>query len=192
MGWTKGKKFSKEHKEKISKALKGVSLSEEHRISLCKARRAWKPTEEHKRKTSETLKGKLKSEETKRKLSEAMVGRKLTKEHIRKVLKRNPKSLLEIKFESIIHKLNLPYKFVGNGEFFIERKCPDFINTEGNKIAIEVYYRKHKELFRSGLEDWKNQRFSLFKKYGWQLIFFNEIQVNEDCVSKVLNEEVYR
>ena len=42
-----------------------------------------------------------------------------TKEVIRKALRRHPISSLEIKFKSIIEKYNLPYKFVGNGKFFI-------------------------------------------------------------------------
>ena len=53
-------------------------------------------------------------------------------------------SRLETKTINIIKKLKLPYKFVGNGKFFIERKNPDFININGEKIAIEVFYRGYK------------------------------------------------
>ncbi len=109
-----------------------------------------------------------------------------TKEEIKKMLKRNPKSSLEIKFEGIIQKYNLPYKFVGNGEFLIGKKCPDFVNTNGQKIAIEVYYRRHKELFRGGLQNWTQQRQKLFEEYGWDLLFFDEIQVNEKNILKTI------
>ena len=119
--------------------------------------------------------------------SQKMSWRKLTKEHIKKCLTRNPKSSLEIKFENIINKLKLPYKFVGNGEFFIGRKCPDFINVNGQKIAVEVYYHKHKELLRNKtIEQWQQERQKIFDEYDWQIEFFNEFQVNEQEIKKRL------
>ena len=91
-------------------------------------------------------------------------------------------SSLELKFEQIIDNLNLPYSFVGNGEFFIGRKCPDFISTNGKKIAIEVYYRLHKERYGPakswGIEHWIQERKEYFNKYGWDVLFFDETQVN--------------
>jgi len=119
--------------------------------------------------------------------SQKMSGRKLTKEHIKKCLKRNPKSSLEIKFENIINKIKLPYKFVGNGKFLIGRKCPDFINVNGQKIAVEVYYRKHKELLRNKtIEQWQQERQKIFDEYDWQIEFFNEFQVNEQEIKRRL------
>lgn len=108
------------------------------------------------------------------------------KEYRKKVLGRRKKSLLEIKFEKIIKELNLPYKFVGNGKFFVENKCPDFINCNGEKIAIEIFYRRHKEQFRGGLEKWKQNRQKTFNKYGWKILFFNETQINEKEVLQCL------
>ena len=171
-------------------------------------------TEEHKRHLKENHKGMLGkkvSEKTKRKmskahegnkcfwfgkkmtlaqrkvLSKAHLGYKPTKEHIRKILKKRLKSSLEIKFENIINKNKLPYKFVGNGEFFVERKNPDFVNINGEKKAIEVYYTAHKEKFRKmNIDQWKKTRSDIFSKYGWKLIFFNETQVNEFNIIKTL------
>ena len=93
---------------------------------------------------------------------------------------------LEIKMNDILIKNNLPYKFVGNGKFFIENKNPDFVNINGKKIAVEVYYKKHKERFRGNVDDWKKERSKLFAKYGWKLLFFDELQVNNDFVIKNL------
>jgi very-short-patch-repair endonuclease len=111
---------------------------------------------------------------------------KPTKDVIRKCLTRRPMSDLEIKMNDILIKNNLPYKFVGNGKFFIENKNPDFVNINGKKIAVEVYYKKHKERFRGNVDDWKKERSKLFAKYGWKLLFFDELQVNNDFVIKNL------
>ena len=43
-----------------------------------------------------------------------------TKEVIKKALRRRLPSSLEVRFQEIIDKYQLPYKFVGNGEFLIE------------------------------------------------------------------------
>lgn len=104
-----------------------------------------------------------------------------TREAIRKALRRRPISSLEDKFQKIIDKYKLPYKYVGNGKFLIERKNPDFININGEKKAIEVYARKHKEKLRNTtIEEWKKNRQGVFDKYGWKIIFFDEIQLNDE------------
>ena len=113
-------------------------------------------------------------------------GRKQSRENIRKRLRRRVPSGLELKMIQIIEKYNLPYRFVGNGSFFVERKNPDFINCDGKKIAIEVYYRRHKELFSGGLENWKTKRLEVFKKHDWDIIFLDETKVNEYIVERLL------
>lgn len=112
-------------------------------------------------------------------VSAKMRGRKLSREHIRKSLRRRPMSSLEIKFESLAKEMSLPYRFVGNGSFFVERKNPDFIHSGGEKIAIEVFYRRHKEKFSGGLDSWRNNRESIFNKHGWKIIFLDETKVNK-------------
>ena len=87
-----------------------------------------------------------------------MFGKKLSKEDIRRRLSKRIPSSLEEKMLFIINTYKLPYKFVGNGKFFIENKCPDFINCNGQKIAVEVFYRKHKDKFAGGFKKWKQQR----------------------------------
>lgn len=80
--------------------------------------------------------GKRHTLESRKKMSIARRGRKLTKEHIRKSLMKRPMSSLEIKVQKVIDKYILPYKFVGNGMFFIENKNPDFININGEKKEL--------------------------------------------------------
>lgn len=117
-------------------------------------------------------------------------GRKPTREEIKKCLRKRPMSKLEIKVDRVIKKYLLPYRFVGNGEFFIENKNPDFVNVNGEKVAIEVYARKHKELFRDGgVDEWKNSRQELFGKYGWRIVFIEEWQTNtEESIYKQITK----
>jgi hypothetical protein len=128
--------------------------------------------------------GKYHTEEWKKNHKEFMLKHP---EIVKKSLKRRTPSSLELKMIKIIEKLNLPYKFVGDGKLFIERKNPDFINCNGEKIAVEVFYRKHKNQFRGNntwkdVEEWKQQRLEIFSKYGWGIEFFDETQVNEEEV----------
>lgn len=115
-----------------------------------------------------------------------------TPEAIKKALQRHPISSLETKFQEIIDKHKLPYKYVGNGKFFIERKNPDFININGEKKAIEVYARRHKEKLRNiSIEEWKKKRQEIFAKYGWEIIFFDEVQLTEGNVLTVLKGGIH-
>lgn len=104
-----------------------------------------------------------------------------TPDAIKKALKRRILSSLEDKFQLIIDKYQLPYKFVGNGEFLIGRKNPDFININGEKKAVEVYARMHKEKLRNvSISEWKKQRQEIFAQYGWKIIFFDEVELNDE------------
>ena len=119
---------------------------------------------------------------------EKRIGRIKTKEEIKKMLRRRIPTSLEKKFQSIINKHNLPYKYVGDGSFIIGHYNPDFINTNSEKIAVEVYARFYKQLDNRNIEDWKKQRSKVFAKYGWSIIYFNEKQVNENNVLEILKK----
>lgn len=187
-----GKKLSEETKQKMSFSRKGKRLSEGSKKQLSLSKRGIRPSEATKQKLREANLGprnpnygKPKSLETKMKMRESALKR--SPESFRKGLIRRTPSSLESKFQDIIAKLNLPYLFVGDGGFIIERKCPDFINTNHLKIAIEVYNRSHKNKFRrGGLEGWKSERSEIFSRYGWRIEFFDETQVNEAEVARRL------
>jgi len=197
--WNKGKKgystswkgghHTIETREKMSIVHKG-------KAPRCAGQR---PSEETKKKMSEAhLKrkerlGYINSPETRRKLSEVMKGqgkgRKLTKELIRKHLRRRIPSSLELKFQKIITKHNLPYKFTGNGSFIIANCNPDFININKEKIAIEVYARFYKRLDGRDIEKWKEERTKVFRKFGWEIIYFDETEIEEDYVLGILQNK---
>lgn len=163
---------TEQHKEKIRQSCIGMVRgpeTPEHRLKISLAKRGV-PSKKMGIKTGIIPKSAFKK------------GRKLTVAQIKKCLARREKSSLEIKFEKIINDHNLPYKFVGNGEFTVGRKNPDFVNTNGKKIAIEVFYKRHKNEFRGGIENWKKERTGIFKQYGWDLLFFDETQVNENSI----------
>lgn len=88
---TQGLTFTKEHRGKISKALKGRKFSEETRRKMGEAKKGRKPSEETRRKMSasqmgnQNCLGNTASEETKRKMSEAQKGHPVSEETRRKI-----------------------------------------------------------------------------------------------------------
>lgn len=76
--WTKGRKFTDEHKRKISEANRGRKLSEEHKDKVRKSRLG--------RKNSEASKEKIRGRKHTVEELKKMRGRKLSAEHKRKLL----------------------------------------------------------------------------------------------------------
>lgn len=193
----KGKVFSKEHKRKLSIVSKGRIFTDEHKKNLSLSRIGKHLSEETKRKISLIHKGSRRSEEVKKKMSIAhtgllagwkhpMYGKHHSKKTIKKMLCRRIPSSLETKFQEIIDRHNLPYRFVGDGSFIIGHYNPDFININGEKTAVEVYARYYKNRHIDSIETWKQKRAKIFRDFGRELLFFDETQVNDKCVLEVL------
>lgn len=108
-------------------------------------------------------------------------------ETLRKILHRRIPTSLEEKFQAIINKYNLPYKFVGDGSFILGSYNPDFINVNSEKIAIEVYAKYHKIKNHKNIDEWKEERTEVFRKYGWKIIYFDETQINKDKILSKLS-----
>lgn len=210
----KGHILSKETRDKISKSLKGhipwnkgIPASEESKRKMSESSKgqiAWnkgkickrKPcSEETKKKISEAQKGISKKNKGSFKKgqhisikTEFKKGHKPSADIIKKILHRRIPTSLEDKFQKIVDKNNLPYEYVGDGNFFIEKYNPDFVNTNHEKIAIEVYARYYKLRNNKTIEKWKEDRQKVFNKYGWKILYFNEVEVNEENVLEKISK----
>ncbi len=103
----------------------------------------------------------------------------------RKIMKRNYKTSIEKKVEDIISKLELPYKFVGNGGVWIENMNPDFINVNGDKRVIEVlgsYWHNKIET---------NKRIRNLKRYGFNCLPIWDYELNNEqfVIEKIIKFE---
>lgn len=79
-------------------------------------------------------------------------------------------------------------KFTFKKGHTVSKKVRDKI-SQTNK-GIEVYYTRHKIFFgqaKEGIDKWKQDRTKIFKDYGWDLLFFNEVEVNEKYILEKLN-----
>lgn len=176
----KGKTLSESHKENIRKGVKGNlkcgwnrGLNKYNDVSMAKM--------------ANSMKGKHFSPNTEFKKGHNK-GVKYSDERVRNSLRRRIPTTLESHFQNIINKNNLSYKYVGDGSFIIAGYNPDFINTNGEKVAIEVYSRYYKEKNNISVRCWKNNRQKKFNEYGWRIIFFDETQVKEQYVLNKLSK----
>lgn len=152
--------------------------------------------------------GKCHTIETKRKIGDAQRGRKgipwnitrimeyskmlkkrwanpdYKEEHLR-VMREAAKvkpTKLELEFDTLCKEHQIPFMYVGDGRFFIHGFNPDFIHSEGQQIALELFGdywhnpEKRKNIPSSMLEP---NRKAIFKKYGWRLIVIWEHELKE-------------
>lgn len=88
----------------------------------------------------------------------------------------------EIFLQSILDKyFPNEWKYVGNGQLIIGRKCPDFTNINGKKALIELYGT----YWHRG-ED-PMERINLFMEYGYNtlVIWESELKDKDALVQKI-------
>ena len=194
-----GKHPSKEAKQKLSDARKGEKNprfgkhhSEETKQKISEANKGEKHprfgkhhSKETKQKQSKAKRGKKASQTTKAKLREARKHRKIPTHHTKP----------ELIFEEICKKHNLPFKYTGDGSFWIGKNPsvnPDFVECNGKKTAVEIFGDYwHSPLLNYGLKENRtlSYRKKILKKYGWKLIVFWESDLKrEDAEQFILNE----
>lgn len=97
----------------------------------------------------------------------------------------------EIRFLNICKKYHLPFKYTGNGSFWIGYPPinPDFIHNNGEKTAIEIFGDYwHSPLFNRAIKyvQLLKVRENILKKYGWKLIVFWESEIMSKKGEKIV------
>jgi len=183
----KDKKFSIEHRKKLSLAKKGKKypkISEGKRKLYREGKITWlKPI----------LKGNHLSPETEF-TSERVKKLWKNKEYRERVIKNSLKEMhkkptkLEQKFIAFFNENNLPFTYCGNGSLIIEFKNPDFVENNGRKICIEVSNKKEKSIRRKkrsyqSWQEYEKQRIEHFAKFGWKcLVLWEDELKNKELI----------
>lgn len=96
----------------------------------------------------------------------------------------------EKKVRAIIDEHNFPYKYVGDGTFWITSEGkhlnPDFVNVNSEKVVIEVFEKFFKDKTFGSVQIYKKERIRLFGNFGWKIIFIS----GEDLKEKNWKEHV--
>lgn len=181
-----GRRMSEKTKTKISKKLKGRKFSDAHKNRIgaaVKERLRKKPLiaernpfygKSHTPKTLELL-----SKKAKERLKDPEYKERLFKKVLKACLKKpNKKEQILI---DLIDEHGLPFKYVGDGEFILGGKCPDFLNYNGEKQLIELwgdYWHRN---------DDPQERMDFFRHYGFEtlIIWERELKNPEAVVEKV-------
>jgi len=87
---------------------------------------------------------------------------------------------LERRLVELIDRDNLPFKYVGNWEFILGGKCPDFLCTDGRKLLIELFGNYwHTIKARETVEE----RVARFRRYGFEtLVLWEKEMVDERLI----------
>jgi hypothetical protein len=112
---------------------------------------------------------------------------------IKKVLKslyKRPTSF-ELKLIDFFKKYQIPFDYVGNGDYFIKSKNPDFLYFN-KKLVIEVFYSYFKIRDYGSVNRYKRFCKRLYTSQGFKVIFIDEkiIESNnfeEICLRKINN-----
>lgn len=150
-----GRKFSEEVKKKMSAARKGIVFSEEHKRNLSIAKQNM--PEEVKKNISLTV----------RELWEDINYQKKQRE-----ARNISPNKTEINLGNILNKLfPKEYKYVGDFQFWLGGKNPDFMNINGQKKLIELYG----DYWHKG--DNPKDRINHFKQYGFNTLVIWESEL---------------
>lgn len=167
--WHLGKRLSEETKAKISKALKGRKFSAEHKRAVVEAITRWNK-ENPAVGERNPFYGKHHSLETRKLLSEQAKKRWRNPDYrnsiVRKIMKAwhvkpNKKEKFLI---NLINEHDLPFRYVGDGQFILGGRCPDFLNYNGKKQLIELFG----DYFHR--DDDPQERIDFFRQYGFETL----------------------
>jgi len=104
----------------------------------------------------------------------------------------------EGKVQKIIDEYSLPYRYTGDGTFWMtsygKHINPDFISTDHRRVALEPYNSYHKISTFGSVENYRVERARLFNHLGWKVVFLDEkdlmrLDWKEFCLAKITKEE---
>lgn len=101
--------------------------------------------------------------------------------------KTKPERILE----EIISKYNLPYKYTGDGGFWIGGINPDFVNCNSEKIAVEVfgdYWHNPEARPNITFRETEYGRKKILERYGWKLIILWESEIYNLSEEEIVNK----
>lgn len=134
-------------------------------------------------KTYEEIYGINKAKENKEKISKSV--RKLwsDKDFVRKAIKnfmKKPNKTEQFLIE-LMKQNNLPFRYVGDGEFIIGRKCPDFMNVNGKKQVIEFFGDYWHDSNRKNIPFHQTEAGTIehYKKYGFDCLIIKQKELKD-------------
>ena len=169
---------------------KGIPHTEEtkKKMSLANTGKTHIVTLEVRRRISKANKGRPAPENVRKIFADCNRERHKDPEFIKKLRlsqRRKPTSIERI-FSDMCKEYNLPFKYVGNGEIWIARKNPDFININGKKQVVEIlgsYWHTKEEI---------EERTKHYAKYGFECINIWDYELkNIELVLSRVNGVVY-
>ena len=100
---------------------------------------------------------------------------------LKRILTRRSPNKEESVLIELFRNVNLPYKYVGNGEIIIGGRNPDFINHDGKKKIIE-FFGEH--WHKKEDEDIKRK---IYKEYGFEMlgIWGKELENKDKLIKKI-------
>jgi len=180
----KGRKFSREHKEKLSLSHmgkpgpnKGKIMSKETREKIRQKLLGHKHTEDAKRKISDAWKPH--SEESKKKMSEKRIL------YLKNRAPNHPSMCKDEKFLFNRWLEKAGFEYVGDWSLWINRKNPDFIN-KSKKLIVEY---NSEWWHRNETNAQTRRRIDLFKSAGYDtlIIWEHELKNIDVLEQKLLN-----
>ena len=162
-----GQPHSLETRKKMSESRKKWSFSDETKKNWSKSRKGKTFSEEHRRNWIKSHVWETPSDETKRKLSDSLIKKWKDPEFAKMMLlsqcrfPNKPETFLMNFLEGLYPG---EWKYVGDGQFCIAGKCPDFINVNGQKKIIELfgdYWHRDQD---------SKDRADIFKPFGFETL----------------------
>lgn len=195
-GWNKGIHLSEEVRKRMSLAQKGKKIPERIKrwLSITRKGKHFSPRTEL---TSERAKSLWKDPTIRKKMREGISKSKMGKprsEELREKIRRFRKTQKiptsrtkpELRFMGMCEKYDLPFRYTGDSSFWIGRINPDFVGTNGKKIAVDIFGDYwHNPSLKKNVPWYAREanRKAIAKGEGWDLVIIWESELkNENLV----------